>query len=147
MTLDAPKNGVDAAAATTNDGGRFERLFAVAAQDARQLEVSAGQSVHEPATPAESVYFIHSGQVRIYQIGPDGESLRLIEILGADDWFGAAALASHRARAAVAGCDWLAGEKVSFLVPYPAGGGYDTYSRLLAAAFERLVRDARRPKN
>ena len=90
MTLDAPHNG-----AAANEG-RFERLFAVAAQDARQLEVSTGQSIHEPGTAAESVYFIHSGQVRIYQVGPDGESLRLIEILGADDWFGAAALAHTR---------------------------------------------------
>jgi CRP/FNR family transcriptional regulator len=58
--------------------------------------LSAGTNVFEPDTAAESVYFIHSGQVRIYQVGPDGESLRLIEILGAGDWFGAAALAHTR---------------------------------------------------
>lgn len=52
---------------------------------------------------------------------------------------GAAALAPARARAGVDGCDGMAGEKLSFLVPYPAGGGYDTYSRLLASAFERLT--------
>ena len=90
MTLDAPHNG-----AAANEG-RFERLFAFAAQDARRVEVSAGQSIHEPGTAAESVYYVHSGQVRIYQIGPDGDSLRLIEILGPDDWFGAAALANTR---------------------------------------------------
>ena len=91
MTLDAPQN-----VSNRDEAGRFERLFSFAAQDARQLELAAGTSVHEPASPAESVYFIHSGQVRIYQIGPDGESVRLVEILGADDWFGAAALAHTR---------------------------------------------------
>jgi CRP-like cAMP-binding protein len=88
MTLDAPQNAAEA--------GRFERLFAFAAQEARQVELAAGTTVYEPTTSAESVYFIHSGQVRIYQISPDGQSTRLIEILGPDDWFGAAALAHTR---------------------------------------------------
>ena len=91
MTIDAPHNGTN-----HREAGRFERLFSAASQNARQIELAAGEVVHEPGTAAESVYFIHSGQVRIYQIGPDGESLRLIEILGADDWFGAAALAHTR---------------------------------------------------
>lgn len=72
--------------------GRLERLFL----DGRQVELTAGTVVHEPADAAESVYLVHSGQVRICQIGPDGKSVRLIEILGADDWFGAAALAHTR---------------------------------------------------
>jgi CRP/FNR family transcriptional regulator len=88
MTLEAPKN--------VSELNRFERLFAFSSQDAKQKELAAGTVVYEPSTAAESVYFIHSGQVRIYQIGPDGESARLIEILGADDWFGAAALAHTR---------------------------------------------------
>jgi CRP/FNR family transcriptional regulator len=89
-------------AAHTNNGhvqageSRFERLFGGAASDARQLEVTAGTSLHEPTAAADSVFYIHSGQVRIYQIGADGQSARLIEILGADDWFGAAALAHTR---------------------------------------------------
>jgi CRP/FNR family transcriptional regulator, cyclic AMP receptor protein len=91
MTLDAPHNGTN-----HREANRFERLFSTAAQDARQVELTAGQVVHEPSNAAESVYYIHSGQVRIYQVGPDSESLRLIEILGADDWFGAAALAHTR---------------------------------------------------
>ena len=89
MTLDVANNGAV-------EAGRFERLFSFAAQDGRQLELAAGSVVHEPSDAAESVYFVHSGQVRIYQIGPDGQSVRLIEILGADDWFGAAALAHTR---------------------------------------------------
>lgn len=95
MMVDVPQN-MSSSLSNNADAGRFERLFAVATQDAKQVEFAAGASVHEPATPAESVYFIHSGQVRVYQVGPDGESLRLIEILGPDDWFGAAALAHTR---------------------------------------------------
>ncbi len=53
--------------------------------------------------------------------------------------FGATAFAPQRLQAAVEGCGWLNGGKLSFLVPFPAGGGYDTYARLLAAAFEKLV--------
>jgi CRP/FNR family transcriptional regulator, cyclic AMP receptor protein len=92
MTLDAPNN----VASTTTEPGRFERLFSFSTQDAKQIELAPGAVVYEPGTVAESVYFIHSGQVRIYQIGPDGESMRLIDILGTDDWFGAAALAHTR---------------------------------------------------
>lgn len=90
MTLDLANNGAV-------EAGRFERLFSFAAQEGRQVELAAGVVVHEPLDAAESVYFVHAGQVRIYQIGPDGQSVRLIEILGPDDWFGAAALAHTRA--------------------------------------------------
>lgn len=83
---------LDVASSRATEPNRFERLF----QDGRQLELNAGAVVHEPTDAAESVYLVHAGQVRIYQIGPDGESVRLIEILGADDWFGAAALAHTR---------------------------------------------------
>jgi CRP/FNR family transcriptional regulator, cyclic AMP receptor protein len=91
MTVDAPQNSnrVD------SELNRFERLFGAAANDARQLELTAGTSVFEPSTAAENVYFIHTGQVRVYQVGPDAE-LRLIEILGPNDWFGTAALANTR---------------------------------------------------
>jgi len=89
MTLDVARN-------RATEPGRFERLF----HDGRQVELAFGAVVHEPADAAESVYLIHSGQVRIYQVGPAGtdgkESVRLIEILGPDDWFGAAALAHTR---------------------------------------------------
>jgi CRP/FNR family transcriptional regulator len=92
MTIDALNN----VSRTTAEPGRFERLFAFSAQDANQKELTADSVVYEPGTAAESVYFIHSGQVRIYQIGPDGESARLIEILGPNDWFGWAALTHNR---------------------------------------------------
>jgi len=89
MKLDAAKSGAA-------EAGRFERLFSSAAHEGRQVELTPGTVVHEPTDQAESVYFVHSGQVRIHQIGPDGQSVRLVEILGSEDWFGAAALANTR---------------------------------------------------
>ena len=60
------------------------------------------------------------------------------------DWLGAGlaltgALASPGAFAAVDGCGWLDGRTMTFIVPFPAGGGYDTYARLLATAFGKLT--------
>lgn len=60
----------------------------------QRRSVPAGHALCEPTSPAENLFFIESGQVRIYQVGPDGTG-RLNEILGADDWFGIAALAEH----------------------------------------------------
>jgi CRP/FNR family transcriptional regulator len=59
---------------------------------ARRLEVRAGATLHEPDSRADDLYFIESGQVRLYQIGPDTSS-RLTDILGRGEWFGIAALA------------------------------------------------------
>src|SRR5215217_1644877 len=74
-------------------------LFTDAAVGASKVELAGGQTVYEQDAPAEHVYFINSGQVRIYQIGPDGES-RLAEILGPGQWFGCAALSGNDAYAA-----------------------------------------------
>src|SRR6185312_10388065 len=49
-------------------------------------------TLYFPATPAKVLYYIESGQVRLYQIGPDNAA-RLVDILGAGEWFGIAALA------------------------------------------------------
>jgi CRP-like cAMP-binding protein len=68
------------------------RLLPEASSGARAVSVEAGTVVHEPHAPAEHVYLVQSGQVRIYQVGPD-DTARLLEILGPGDWFGAAALA------------------------------------------------------
>lgn len=51
-----------------------------------------GEIIHRADTPAEKIFFIHRGEVRLYQAGPDGLS-RLVDILGPGDWFGIAALA------------------------------------------------------
>ena len=73
-------------------GSRLAEVFANPALGARRLELHGPTSVYEPETPADSLYLIESGQVRISQIGPD-QSQRLIDILGPEDWFGIAALA------------------------------------------------------
>src|SRR5688572_1050563 len=60
--------------------------------ETRRINVAPGTVIYEPDAPAAFVHLIHRGQVRIYQVGENGAS-RLAEILGADDWFGVAALA------------------------------------------------------
>lgn len=81
---------------TVTQGGQsapaVDEILARPSLEARQVEATTGTVVFEPATPARHVYFVQSGQVRVYQPGPDG-SARLVEILGPGDWFGVAALA------------------------------------------------------
>ena len=62
------------------------------ALETRTLEATTGTVLADAADPATSVFFVHSGQVRIYQSGPEN-SARLLEILGPGDWFGVPALA------------------------------------------------------
>lgn len=57
------------------------------------LEVAAAGVIFEPETPARNLYLVQTGQVRLYQVGPDNSG-RLVEILGPGDWFGTAALAN-----------------------------------------------------
>src|SRR5512141_3305422 len=57
-----------------------------------RIQVPAKAVVYQPSDPARNIYYIHQGQVRTYQIAPTG-SRRLVEILGPDQWCGAAALA------------------------------------------------------
>lgn len=67
-------------------------VFANTSLGARQIAVGEGTTLFEPDGPADELFFIESGQIRIYQVGPDG-STRLADILGPGDWFGIAALA------------------------------------------------------
>src|SRR4051812_45187797 len=69
-----------------------DELLSRPSLEARQVEATTGTALFEPATPARHVFFVHSGQVRVYQPGPEN-SARLVEILGPGDWFGVAALA------------------------------------------------------
>lgn len=69
-------------------------LFASPSTGARRMEVPDGVTIFDPLSPAEDLYFIESGQVRVYQMGPDG-STRLADILGPGDWFGIASLAHN----------------------------------------------------
>src|SRR5438132_4706116 len=59
---------------------------------ARRASATPGTVLFEADDAPCSVYFIHSGQVRLYQVSAGGEQ-RLVEILGPGDWFGLAALA------------------------------------------------------
>jgi len=61
---------------------------------AQGIEVSRGTVVYAQESTAEHVYLIHHGQIRLYQVGPDGQE-RLVEILGPGQWFGTAALANQ----------------------------------------------------
>jgi CRP-like cAMP-binding protein len=69
-----------------------DELLSQPSLEARQVEATTGTVLFEPSTPARHVYFVNSGQVRVYQPGPEN-SARLLEILGPGDWFGVAALA------------------------------------------------------
>ena len=69
-----------------------DELLSQPSLETRQVEATPGTVLFEPATPARHVFFVNSGQVRVYQPGPEN-SARLLEILGPGDWFGVAALA------------------------------------------------------
>lgn len=58
----------------------------------RRTSIAQGSVIHAPSQSAASVYFIHRGQVRLFQPGPD-DAWQLTDILGPNDWFGSAALA------------------------------------------------------
>jgi CRP/FNR family transcriptional regulator len=59
----------------------------------RRVELAAGQVVHESNDPADVFYVIESGEIRLYDAGGD-RTARLLDILGANEWFGSEALAS-----------------------------------------------------
>lgn len=88
-----------------NQHSAFADVFQDPTIGARKANVAAGTVLYEPDDAATHVHFIHRGQVRLYQVGPEG-SQRLVEILGTGDWFGIAALASaekHGLRAVAVG--------------------------------------------
>ena len=82
----------EAAAYSAHRHSRVTQLFADPALGASRQQVEAGQVLYEPDAPADALRLIESGQVRIYQLGPDN-STRLADILGAGEWFGVSALA------------------------------------------------------
>lgn len=67
-------------------------LISSPAVGAEGIEVARGTTIFAQGAPAEHVYFIHHGQVRLYQIGDNGDE-RLLDILGPGQWFGTCALA------------------------------------------------------
>ena len=71
----------------------MEQLLSDPSLGARQRTVTAGQALYQPGTAPRNVYFVHRGQVRLYQVASAAdESLLLREILGPGQWCGAAAL-------------------------------------------------------
>jgi len=102
MLMGNTQNGLNAVQGHGTNGHEHSAvadLFADPSVGATRLEMIGGAAVYEQKAPAENVYFINNGQVRIYQIGNDGES-RLAEILGPGQWFGCAALSGQDAYAA-----------------------------------------------
>jgi CRP/FNR family transcriptional regulator len=83
----SPSNATHAAKETV-----ARRLFTQSPLNVPRRLVAAGEVIHPADSPADRVYFIDRGEVRLYQPGPDG-TVRLVEILGPGDWFGVAALA------------------------------------------------------
>src|SRR5436190_2581670 len=81
----------------------LSELFSSSAVGAEGIEVARAAVIYSQGVVAEHVYFIHHGQIRLYQVGPDGAE-RLVEILGPGEWFGCAALSQqgHYASQAVA---------------------------------------------
>src|SRR5436305_6731977 len=84
----------DDAVAGRPAGSRIGDLVSDPTLGPKRLDLPEPQTLFEPDTPAQNIYFIETGQVRIYQVGPDGSS-RLVDILGPGDWFGIAALAGN----------------------------------------------------
>lgn len=70
----------------------LSQLLRDASLQAHRIQVPAKAVVYQPDDAATNIHYIHQGQVRTYQVGPNA-SRRLVEILGADQWCGAAALA------------------------------------------------------
>lgn len=66
----------------------------------QRIVLRRDQQVYQPADPAEHVFYVTRGQVRLFHTPAGGD--RLIGILGPGDWFGCVALArgsrlTHRA--------------------------------------------------
>lgn len=74
------------------NGSAIGAVFANPSLGTLRTEVREPTILFEPTASADTLYFIESGQVRLYQIGFD-DSTRLADILGPGDWFGIAALA------------------------------------------------------
>jgi CRP/FNR family transcriptional regulator, cyclic AMP receptor protein len=94
------RDAVGAAPAELQDAqAKAAELIADANLASRRFDVPPDAAVYETSTPARSLYVLHSGQVRILLPTPgEGErSVRLLEILGPGDWFGAPALMAGRA--------------------------------------------------
>lgn len=67
--------------------GSAPAFLADAEFDAVKIRVNASTLIYNAQSPADLIYVIQEGQVRLFQVGPDGGT-RLVSILGSGDWFG-----------------------------------------------------------
>jgi CRP/FNR family cyclic AMP-dependent transcriptional regulator len=74
-------------------------LFARHGLEAEGIEVARGTVIFDQGDNAQDIYCIHRGQVRMVQVGPDGDE-RLSDILGPGQWFGCGALSDGQVRTA-----------------------------------------------
>src|SRR5438128_1577703 len=77
---------------TLQNASLLETLFEETG--AGKLKFSAGDALFTADTPAEHLYLVMSGQVRLFQNAVDG-SARLLEIIGTGQWCGCTALANR----------------------------------------------------
>ena len=89
---------------------QLERCIQDPVLGAGRLAIGAGATLYRPDAPALHLYLLGQGQVRTYRLS-EGQEARLLEILGAGDWCGEAALAQQatygeQAVAAVASVVW-----------------------------------------
>jgi CRP/FNR family cyclic AMP-dependent transcriptional regulator len=79
---------------TQSSGSPLSELFCSPQVGAEGIEVARGTVIFAQGEVARHLYFIHHGQVRLVQVGPDRQE-RLIEILGPGQWFGCGALSDR----------------------------------------------------
>jgi CRP/FNR family transcriptional regulator, cyclic AMP receptor protein len=116
---------IDVQASRTGAGLRFAELLGDESLGARILNVKGGEYIFDFDTPADRVFLIHAGQVRIFQdLGPQGP--RLLDILGASQICGIIALGNadrYRSRAVATGAaklSYMSGDRVrDLLTQYP----------------------------
>ncbi len=63
--------------------------------DAERIRLQAGATLFDADSPAQFLYLIEQGQVRLFQGGPQSTT-RLVSILGAGDWLGMSCLSDAR---------------------------------------------------
>lgn len=71
-----------------------EEFFRHPQLQSTQKSINAGSVIYQPFTPAQNMYYLQRGEVRLYMVG-SGSEKRLVGILGPGDWFGETAMA-HR---------------------------------------------------
>ena len=70
----------------------INELLSNATLNAKRLTVVPGKVMFDHQTEARNLYFLHRGQIRLQTVDKISGAIRLINILGSNDWFGEAAL-------------------------------------------------------